>query len=268
MSRRRRKRRSGMNHDRWLVSYADFITLLFAFFVVMYATAQVDKKKAGQLAAAIATAFQQMGALPSASGQSPLEDQEVIKAIEPAVIPPAVSESTGQEDPDMATLRKEMEHALAPEIARGEVALREGSDGLVISLREVGFFDSGSAGVKAGSRQAFSRMAALLGQHKYNIRIEGYTDNVPIHNSQFNSNWELSTARATDMIQLLITKYGIPPERLSAAGYGEYHPIASNNTTNGRVLNRRVDLVILGKLPDDHSSASPPRSGKPSPERK
>ena len=265
MRRRRRKHRSAISHDRWLVSYADFITLLFAFFVVMYATAQIDKKKASQLAVAIKVAFQQMGAMPSSAVQVPAEIQGPLSAVEPPATNPVPPQ---QEDSDLASLRKEMEHALAPEISRGEVALRSGPDGLVISLREVGFFDSGSAGVKPGSQEAFSRMAALLAQRQRNIRIEGYTDNVPIHNSQFTSNWELSTARSTEMIQLLVTKYGFAPERLSAGGYGEYHPIASNGTAAGRELNRRVDLVILGKPAAEDTPQSTEHAGKPSPARK
>ena len=90
-------------------------------------------------------------------------------------------------------------------------------------------------------------MARLLAESKYNIRIEGHTDNVRIHNTQYSSNWELSTARSTEMIRLLVVSYGFDPERLSASGYGEYHPVASNRTEDGRALNRRVDLVVLGK---------------------
>jgi hypothetical protein len=136
---------------------------------------------------------------------------------------------------------------MAPEILRGDVALRTGRDGLIISLREAGFFASGSAGVKESSQPAFSRIAKLLGEGHYNIRIEGHTDNVRIHNTQYSSNWELSTARSTEMIRLLVVKYGLDPQRLSASGYGEYHPIASNSTETGRALNRRVDLVVVGK---------------------
>jgi chemotaxis protein MotB len=265
LRRRRRRHRSGINHDRWLVSYADFITLLFAFFVVMYATAQVDKKKVSQLAVAITAAFQQMGAMPPSAGQAPVEIQEPVEEFQ---LPAKKAAPPKQEDSDLTSLRKEMEQALAPEISRGEVALRSGPDGLVISLRELGFFNSGSAGVKAGSQQAFSRMASLLAQRKHNIRIEGYTDNVPIHNSQFTSNWELSTARSTEMIQLLVTKYGFAPERLSAGGYGEYHPIATNSTAAGRELNRRVDLVILGQLPAENAAPRQERPSKPSPAKK
>jgi chemotaxis protein MotB len=154
-----------------------------------------------------------------------------------------------------------LEQALAPEIAGGEVEVRSGRDGLVISLREAGFFDSGSAGVKVGSQQAFSRMAMLLGERQYNIRIEGHTDNVRIHNTQFTSNWELSTARATEMIRLLIMKYGFSPQRRSAGGYGEYHPIASNNTESRRALNRWVDVVVVGKHEAESAATDPPASG-------
>ena len=237
----RRKRRSHRpSHDRWLVSYADFITLLFAFFVVLYSTAQVDRKKVGQLSAAIQVAFQQLGANPTSTG--PIQVPVEINQAAPAVALPPLEEL-----PDLAGLRKELGQTLAPEISRGEVTLRTGRDGLVISLKEAGFFNSGSAGVKAASEPAFSRMAGLLAEGKYNIRIEGHTDNVRIHNTQYSSNWELSTARSTEMIRLLVVNYGFDPERLSASGYGEYHPVASNRTEDGRALNRRVDLVVLGK---------------------
>ncbi len=222
---------------------------------VNYSTAQVDKKKVNRLATAIQVAFQQLGAYPTA-------DMSDMVAIEPAVavlktapvVPPPISD----ENRDLTELRKELEQALAPEIARGEVEVRTGHEGLVISLREAGFFDSGSAGVKVGSQQAFSRMATLLGERQYNLRIEGHTDNVRIHNNQFTSNWELSTARATEMIRLLITKYGFAGQRLSAGGYGEYHPIASNSTEAGRALNRRVDVVVVGKHAPDPAPDRPP----------
>jgi two-component system, OmpR family, copper resistance phosphate regulon response regulator CusR len=211
---------------------------------VNYSTSQVDKKKVNRLATAIQVAFQQLGAYPTAdlSGEVASDEMVEVRKIVPVVAPPP-----NEENRDMTQLRKELEQALAPEIARGEVEVRSGRDGLVISLREAGFFDSGSAGVKVGSQQAFSRMAALLGERQYNIRIEGHTDNIRIHNSQFTSNWELSTARATEMIRMLITKYGFAPQLLSAGGYGEYHPIASNSTEAGRALNRRVDVVVVGK---------------------
>ncbi len=247
MSRKRRHARHP-NHERWLVSYADFITLLFAFFVVMYATAQVDKQKMGHLATAIQQAFEQMGALPA---NAPVA---IVEPPRPAP-PPKPSPEISTPAPN-TEVHDELAAALSSEIARGEVALHDGPDGLVISLREAGFFPSGSAGLKVDSQPALARIAAILMERKSNIRIEGHTDNVPIHNSQFNSNWELSTARATEMVRLLIQTYGYDPKKLSAGGYAQYHPIATNATDTGRTLNRRVDLVILrdGGLSGDSTS--------------
>lgn len=257
MSHRRRKHRDRVSHDRWLVSYADFITLLFAFFVVMYSTAVVDKKKVGQMAVAIQSAFQQMGAFPPAGSANP----ETLK-FSPAVPSPPLS---AEENSDIANLQKELRQLLADEIAKGEVAVREGPDGLVISLREAGFFDSGSAGVKNGSETAVSHIAGLLARRPFRIRIEGHTDNIPIRTTQYPSNWELSTARATELVRLLIMRYGFAPESLSAAGFAEYHPIASNETPEGQAQNRRVDIVILG---EQRAPGSPPsateHSAKPS----
>lgn len=223
---------------------------------VNYSTAQVDNKKVGRLATAIQVAFQQLGVYPNAdlSGTVPIEPLVVLTKPAPVLPLPA-----NEASPDLTELRRELEQALAPEISRGEAAVRFGRQGLVISLREAGFFDSGSAGVKAGSQPAFSRMAKLLGEREYNIRIEGHTDNVRIHNTQYASNWELSTARSTEMIRLLIMKYGFAPQRLSAGGYGEYHPIASNDTEAGRALNRRVDVVVVGKREPEVNDSPRPR---------
>ena len=118
-------------------------------------------------------------------------------------------------------------------------------EGLIVSLKEMGFFDSGTASVRPESLGAISRLAAVLKERPENLRIEGHTDNVPIHNSRFVSNWELSTTRATDLIRLLITKYGLPADHLAAAGYAQFHPVATNSTPEGRAQNRRLDVVIL-----------------------
>lgn len=260
---RRKKHAAHANHERWLVSYADFITLLFAFFVVMYSTAQVDHRKVGKLAMAIQVAFQELGVFPASTTQIPIDFKEPmpfnnVQAIENAkkaaalakMVPPSQGVLSGaEENGDLTALRHELELALAPEIARQEVALRTEPDGLVVSLREIGFFDSGSAEIKADSLTAFGRMATLLAEKEYRIRIEGHTDNVPIHNQKFADNWELSTARATQMIHLLIAKYRFPAERLSAAGYAEFHPVSDNESDTGRAKNRRLDVVILGKQP-------------------
>jgi chemotaxis protein MotB len=257
--RRRRHSRSHANHERWLVSYADFITLLFAFFVVLYSSSQVDKRKVGKLALAIQVAFQELGVFPASTTQIPLDTSEpmpfsTVQAIQNVrknsemgriASSPQTSLSAASEDADIATLQKELEDALHGEIALREVALRREEDGLVVSLREFGFFDSGSAQLKPGALPALDRIASLLAIRTYKLRIEGHTDNVPIHTQQMSSNWELSTARATALIELLVTRYRFGPERLSAAGYAEYHPVAGNSTPQGRAQNRRVDIVIL-----------------------
>ncbi len=257
----RRKRGPGhANHDRWLVSYADFITLLFAFFVVLYASSQVDKKKVGKLALAIQVAFQEMGVFQASTTEVPIDAAEPMpfstaQAIENSertaslgriASRPEGSLATGVENGDLAQLQKELETALTEEIKRKEIAMRHEPDGLVISLREVGFFESGSARMKATSEAAFDRIADMLRQRDYRLRIEGHTDNAPIHTSQFPSNWELSTSRATEIVRLLIVRDGFAPDRLSAAGYAEYHPVATNRIAEGRGMNRRVDIVILG----------------------
>jgi len=261
---RRRKHVPVASHERWLVSYADFVTLLFAFFVVLYSTAQVDKRRMVELAAAIQEGFEQMGTNPTY--YAPISPELRPAAIFPPTL--AVPPPPNPQGDDLGALRKELEKALAGEIANGEVAVRNTPQGLVVSLREAGFFDSGSAGTKASSQPAFSRMTTVLREREYNIRIEGHTDNVPIHNSQYTSNWELSTARSTEMIRLLILKYGFAPERLSAGGYAQFHPIASNASAAGRALNRRVDVVILAPPPVVGAQRDPAYPEKPSPERK
>lgn len=248
---RRKRHPAHENHERWLVSYADFITLLFAFFVVLYASSQVDKKKMGELAFAIQTAFQEMGVFQGKNIGPPSEDggggpvqprsvaDELTRMMPPKVEGPPMSR------PDIGTLKHELEEVLASEIARHEVALHIGPDGLVISLREMGFFDSGSAVMRKESENSFGRVAELIKQYPCNVRVEGHTDNVPIHTPLFKSNWELSTARATEVTRKLILEHGFAPERLSASGYGEFHPASTNATVEGRQTNRRVDLVIL-----------------------
>ena len=260
MSRRRRPSPHS-NHERWLVSYADFITLLFAFFVVLYSSSQVDQRRVGKLAMAIQVAFQELGVFPASTSAIPMNTSEpmpfnTVQAVENAnrvaalgkTVPPSKGVLSGSEETgDLSTLRKELEQTLAPEILRSEVALRTEPDGLVISLREIGFFETGSATIRPRSQSSFGRLAKLLAERRCALRIEGHTDNVPIHNPRFNDNWQLSTSRATEVVRMLIMNFDFAPERLSAAGYAEYHPVTSNDSAEGRALNRRVDIVILRK---------------------
>jgi chemotaxis protein MotB len=146
---------------------------------------------------------------------------------------------------DLGRIQHDLALTLAKQIATHTVSLKMGRDGLVISLREAGFFDSGSATPKAEALPVLRQIADRLATTPYDLRIEGHTDNVPIHNAEFDSNWELSSARATHIARLFMEMKAIPPDRLSAAGYAEFHPVASNDTAEGRAENRRVDLVVL-----------------------
>ncbi len=238
---RARVPRSRVGHDRWLVSYADFITLLFGFFVVLYAFARADQKKQVQVVQAIDSAFKSMGVF-SDFNQTPGGH----KAAQPA------NGAMGEElltpmqvKYDLNRIQHDLSLTLAKQIASHTVSLEMGRDGLVISLREAGFFDSGSATPKADALPTLRQIAERLSATPYDLRIEGHTDNVPVHNAEFDSNWELSSARATHIARLFLELKAITPDRMSAAGYAEFHPVASNDTANGRAENRRVDLVVL-----------------------
>ena len=146
---------------------------------------------------------------------------------------------------DLDHIRRELQQTLSNQIATHTVSIQMGRDGLVISLREAGFFNSGSATPRPETLGTLRQIADSLGRTSYDVRIEGHTDNVPIHNPEFDSNWELSSARATRIARLFIDIGALLPDRLSAAGYAEFHPVASNDTAEGRAENRRVDLIVV-----------------------
>jgi chemotaxis protein MotB len=256
---RRKRHPAHANHERWLVSYADFITLMFAFFVVMFSSAQVDQRKVGKISRAIQEAFQQLGIFDTSNTRMPLSATEPMPLSKTQLIENVAHTEnmqrlvdsspgtlgTGVQPGGLADLRRELERVLGPEIRRKEVAIEVKREGLVVSLREIGFFDSGSAELRPDSEAAMARIGQALAQLPNNVRVEGHTDNVPIHTARFASNWELSTARATEIVRLFITRFDLPPARLSAGGYAEFHPAAPNDSAEGRTLNRRVDIVVL-----------------------
>ena len=243
----RKKHPEHVNHERWLVSYADFITLLFAFFVVLFASSQTDKKKQIKLAEAMQSAFTPLGTFDAHSKTPPLTDinaAAITNATPAALTPPLPTTSTETLEETKARLTKLLaEQVAAGHIPPGGMTMRITPDGLVISLHEAGFFPSGSAEVRAASIPMLSILATTLPAGP--LRIEGHTDNVPIHTAQFASNWELSTARSTAITRLLLERGPINPANLSAAGYAEFHPVASNATEDGRTQNRRVDIILL-----------------------
>ena len=244
----RKKHPEHVNHERWLVSYADFITLLFAFFVVLFASSQADKKKQSQLAAAMQTAFTPMGTFDAHSRTPALTPGAPSSANAiPSPIQPILLTSENLAEQTAARIKALIEKMLAENrslhFPSGSITIRNTPEGVVISLHEAGFFSSGSSELRQASAVLLYRLAAVLPPGP--MRVEGHTDNVPIHTAQFSSNWELSTARATTIARLLLEHSLIRPADLSAAGYAEYHPLASNATELGRIQNRRVDIILL-----------------------
>lgn len=237
------------------MSYADFITLLFGFFVVLYAFSKADQKKQTQVSQAIDSAFTALGAFPGGASQA---SKSAAVANQPGSAADAVMGETVvspvQVKNDLENLRRDLMQTLSTQVAAGSVSIKMDRDGLVISLREAGFFDSGSAAPKPAALPTLRQIAGKLSATPYDLRVEGHTDNVPIHNAEFDSNWELSSARATRIARLFLDMGAIAPDRLSAAGYAEFHPVASNDTAEGRAENRRVDLVVMPRTKIDFAA--------------
>ena len=255
----RKKHPEHANHERWLVSYADFITLLFAFFVVLFASSQSDKAKQKKVSAAITAAFSQMAIFEPHSPTPPLEQTTGAADSTPTPLQlPMTAAGAGDaphqpaaaDSPEL--LRNRIEQIIQKQIAAGlmhpgDLTLHPNSDGLVLSLQEGAFFDSASAEFRPAAIPALELISTSLPPTP--IRIEGHTDNLPIHSTLFASNWELSGARASAITRFLLEHSHANPAQLSVAGYAEYHPIASNATPEGRARNRRVDIVFLQGSP-------------------
>jgi len=251
----RERRKSHLSRDRWLVSYADFITLLFGLFVVLFAFAKADQKKQAQVSTSIDAAFRSLGIFPDVS-HHPSGGASGASGTDQALIPMNIIMGEEVMSParvkdELGAIGRDLEQRLSNQVATHTVSIRMGRDGLVISLREAGFFDSGSATPKPETLPTLRQIAASLGSTPYDLRIEGHTDNVPIHTAEFDSNWELSSARATRIARLLLDMNVISPERISAAGFAEFHPVATNDTAQGRAENRRIDLVVLPRTKID-----------------
>jgi chemotaxis protein MotB len=242
-----------VNHERWLVSYADFITLLFAVFVVLYAMGQSDKKKVEEVMQSIQASFGM------ANSGAPAQKINVITSnainIMPSLKPQlsvAPSGRTGRgmgkvraEEKDFRQIKSSIEAYLVKQGAQNKVSLNITRRGLIVSLKEAGFFDSGQAHIKPDAYELINTISEVMSQYNNPLRVEGHTDNIPINSAQFPSNWELSTARATNGLKYLIKHFDVDPDKISATGYAEFRPIADNATAEGRAKNRRVDLVML-----------------------
>ena len=272
MSRKKRSEEHE-NHERWLVSYADFITLLFAFFVVMYSISSVNEGKYRVLSDSIVAAFRdparslqpiQVGDL----ARTPARSDTVIDRSRPVIdlftlplpilpeersaperaqqLPESRQDAAQQSGIDQASqdLADSIEAAMAELVDEGLIQVRRDKRWIEVEINTSILFTSGSAQLSGQAQPVLRELAGKLQPLSNIIHVEGFTDNVPINNFEFISNWELSAARAASVVHLF-TRLGIDPQRLAAVGYGEYRPVASNDTPEGRARNRRVVLVIM-----------------------
>jgi chemotaxis protein MotB len=245
----KKKHPEHVNHERWLVSYADFITLLFAFFVVMFATSQTDSVKVGKFADSFSKAIQ--WTVFSAEGAGFLEgapSNPGVASDNAATPDRPKNRPKGGEFEQAKDLKGAVKKLQASAPILAGLKIEEAKGELVLRLPERLVFDRGQADIKDEGKIALAAIADEIAARPVKLRVEGHTDSSPIHTARFPSNWELSTCRATAVIQFFIEKKSFDPERLTAAGYAEYHPVADNDTEEGRALNRRVDLVITEVL--------------------
>ncbi|AFM42743.1 flagellar motor protein [Desulfosporosinus acidiphilus SJ4] len=255
MSRKRQHEAEKENGERWLLTYSDLITLLMIFFVVLYSMSQVDAQKFQAVAAALNSALSggsssriQVSTNPSGPNiVAPKTPQ--IDATKPSNSTTKNNQKTGQGNTDADNLNIEAIKAKLDKFAsdnniQSTLVTSIEERGLVIRIQETLLFESGSADITPYARNILEKISTVLAAAPNQIRVEGHTDNLPINTAKFPSNWELSVIRATNVVQILQND-GVSPERLSATGYGEYRPIASNDTEAGRSRNRRIDLIIL-----------------------
>jgi chemotaxis protein MotB len=253
---RKRTRPPHENHERWLISYADFITLLFALFVVMFASSQTDKTKASQVSESVKEALDKGGvkAVVHEILGGTVDDVGKGNAM---MRGPGGTRKLATPDGEIAGEKvsltellpsmRYLDEALSQEIKDGNVEVRLESRGLVVSLRQSAFFPSGGDEIAPASFESLAKIATTIRDLPNQIRLEGHTDSVPIHNAHFRSNWELSAARSIAMLELFCTRYDLPRNRFAIAGYADTSPVESNDTPQGRGHNRRVDLVILNQ---------------------
>jgi chemotaxis protein MotB len=234
------------NHERWLITYADLITLLLVFFVVLYAGSQEDSKKFAILAQGLRSAFNNVATADGAGGSS-------------AVFTGSGAANAGGGQQEMADFQSIAEAVRAAAAARGvldKIDLRMEPDRIVVGLTGDLLFASGSAQVRPAAGPVLDAIARSLQNNPNEIRVEGHTDNVPLSTPDFNSNWELSSARATAVLRRLIDA-GLPPNRAFAAAFADTRPRADNSTPEGRAANRRAEIVILYPAGGAQPQASP-----------
>jgi chemotaxis protein MotB len=240
---RKRYEEDTENHERWLISYADFMTLLFAFFVVMYAISVVNVGKYKVLSDALGDAFGGRGA--AVAPNTAVEQPFTL----PNIVARKRLEAMRREKDRLTQLARDLTATLGPLVKEGKVRVTQNSRGVSVEINASVLFAPGDAALTDTSREALSAVAILLKNDPHQVQVEGHTDDVPISNPLFPSNWELSAVRASSVVRLFIDS-GMAPARLTAVGHGANLPVAPNDTPDGRARNRRVAVTIISALPD------------------
>lgn len=257
MGRRKKAAEEHENLERWMVSYADFVTLLFAFFVVMYAISSVNEGKYRVLSDSLVSAFRNVnvvsgGQIMVVPAKSPGDTLKQVVAQDD----PKTAAVKQQQRQKMRNVAKDIFAVLAPLVQQGKVRVLETARGVTIEINDSILFAPGQAQLEQTSIRAMRAVGEVLAPTDFPITIEGHTDNIPIRTAQFPSNWELSAVRATTVLRLFVDA-GVAPTHLTAIGYGETRPVEMNETVEGRARNRRVSILIDSMLPEKPAVVAP-----------
>lgn len=256
---RKKPEKKHQNHERWIISYADFTTLLLATFVVMYAISSINSSKFQEMAEAFSTAF--MGKITRIQARglaaahkapfnympSPVHTPVITRNAQVKNLPPALRQEVERRAQKLNDAYGKLVRLLGDLIHKGQVRVSLQSLGVVIDINAVVLFQSGQAELTSGALDLIDKVAGILKDLHYSIQVNGFTDNALIHDAQFSSNWDLSAARAMAVVKRFVAS-GVDPMLLVGAGYGKYHPVASNDTVQGMAMNRRVSIVVVSPV--------------------
>lgn len=250
---RRKHEEEHENHERWMVSYADFITLLFAFFVVMYAISSVNEGKYRVLSDSLVQAFRsttdQRGTVIATTTVTAGRPLPSVVAAQPQPVAPEVEAKRKAYRDKMRNMAEDIMRVLAPLVQGGQVRVTEGVNGISIEINASALFNPGEAVLGPDAVRALRAVAEVIAAGDFPIKVEGHTDNVPISTALFPSNWELSASRASSVVRLFVDA-GVAPSRLTAAGYADQRPVAANTTPENRARNRRVTILVESMAPE------------------
>ena len=244
------------NHERWLISYADFITLLFAFFVVMYAISSVNEGKYKIFSTSLVTAFGSRSVAKLEAVTPSSQEEMLLKSLVDRRNARLVEQQRKQLG-YMQSVAKNLNQVMEPLVSSGQVSVNQTSRGVVLEINASALFNQGDAALQANSSKILAEVASVLVQGDLAVEVEGYTDDIPINTQRFPSNWELSSARASSVARLFI-EHGVAATRLTVVGSAANHPVAPNDTQEGRARNRRVAVTILSPV-TEHLAQQPVR---------